>query len=101
MQFEKGDYWESDTKLIRFVDKDDEGNFDTVRDVRFEYDLSRGQIKAIAQAAKETEYDPGYETFDIWIQTVISEAMRKRAWAHDRNNGWDFADIEPCLRIEV
>ena len=101
MQFETSDYINSDTRLVRFVDKDGDGNFDVVRDVRFQYDLSRGQIKAIAKAAKETGYDPGCEALDIWIQTVISEAMKKRAWAHDRNNGWDFCHVEPCLRIEV
>ena len=101
MQFETSDYLNSDTKLVRFSDKDKDGRCGSARTVRFKYDLSRGQIKAIVKAAEEMEYNPEYETFDIWILTVINEAMKKRAWAYDRNNRWKFDDVEPCLRIEV
>lgn len=102
MLYEKRAYEDSDTKLIKFTDKDPEGNgtYDNVTYVKFDYDLSRDQIESVLEASDKVEYHD-YPTFDDWVEAVIEEAMKQKCWSKDLGNDWKFWEPYPCLEIEV
>lgn len=92
---------DSDTKLIKFTDVDEDvERHDTVAYVRFKYDLSKDQVDSIKDSAEAVEYE-GFDTFDEWVADVVDSAMRKDCWKNDKDNDWEFWAPFPCLEIEV
>ena len=101
MLYEKRAYEDSDTKLIKFTDVDEDvERHDNVTYVRFKYDLSEDQVDSIKDSAEAVEYE-GFGTFDGWVAYVVDSAMRKDCWKHDKDNDWEFWSPFPCLEIEV
>ena len=102
MMYEKRKLEDSDTKLIKFTDKDPDGNgtYDNVSYVRFKYDLSKDQIDSIKDEADTVDYSD-FDTMDEWVADVVDSAMKKDCWKHDKDNDWEFWEPYPCLEVEV
>lgn len=102
MTYEKRALMDSDSRLVKFVDKDPDGNgtYDNVVYVRFKYDLSEDQVDSIKDEADSVAYG-GFTTFDDWVEAVVESAMKHDCWKHDKDNHWEFWSPFPCLEIEV
>ena len=102
MIYEKKPLMDSDSRLIKFTDRDSDGDvqYDTAVYVRFKYDLSEDQVDSITEAAGDCEYYD-FDSFDEWVEAVIKKAMEHECWKHDSDNGWEFWYPDPCLEVEV
>lgn len=100
--YEERPFEDSDTKLIKFTDKDPDGiSSDVVTYVKFKYDLTHRQIDSIKEAAEDVKYED-FPTFDDWVEAVIEKARKKhKTWWFDSENDWEFWDPFPCLEVEV
>ena len=102
MQYQERPLIDSDSKLIKFIDADSEGEgaYDTVTYVKFKYDLSHDQIDSIKQEADKIDYYD-FDTFDDWVEVVVKKAMKHKCWKNDKGNDGEFWEPYPCLEIEV
>ena len=102
MMYKKRNPMDSDSRLVKFTDTDSEGEmaYDKTTYVKFRFDLSRGQIDSIHEAADDVDYFD-FDSFSDWIEAVIEKARKDDSWKYDTNNRWKFWDPDPCLEIEV
>jgi hypothetical protein len=78
-----------DTRLIEFVVSGGDVGLSIVR-VKFRYDLSQAEIKAVSDAAIASSL--GASIYD-WVRSVISKAQQDPRWNSGTDNTWMIYEL--------